>query len=195
MSSIINSLKTWLGLILLCLPLSALGANEGQFLVGVLGGNVTLTGDVGDAGGNGLGYGAGLGYAVRDDIIAQFQYIQSDHDRVQHQEISAGADIRVSGFDAAVTFVSAGVVLASNEVDFDLQNLTTETVSSDAFGIYFGGGLDFELSKNFEVGLQARYNYVFETEEEVSGMQSKIVESNFSVLARLQIYFGESKLW
>ncbi len=174
----------------------AQAADEGQFMVGALGGNVSLLGDVGEEGGNDLGYGGLLGYAVRDDILANIQYIRSEHKDLSHSEISAGADVLVGLIDPAYTYVSFGVTLVSNEVDFTLPSLIKEKVSSEAFGVYFGGGVDFEITKNLMLGLQGRYNYVFETEEEVNGLSQKIVESNITILARLTFFFGnEIQAW
>jgi hypothetical protein len=72
------------------------------------------------------------------------------------------------------------------------QNLE---VSGQAFALYAGGGIEFELNPSLAFGLQGRYHVAFEAKDRVNNVETPIVQDTYSVLARMIYTFGSSKPW
>lgn len=169
---------------------------EGQVQLGLLGGNVTLLKDVGDSGSNALGYGVMAGVYSRDDLSFNLAYLMSDHDAVKHNEVNMGVDYYFNSFDGGAPFLSGGIVLSNNRMTIPQSvSLNAGEVSSSAFGLYAGGGVDFQLNSNIRAGVAAKYNFVFDADKNYGGTEFKTVQDNFTVLARIMFAFGKSTWW
>lgn len=169
--------------------------SEGQYSLGVLGGQIGLTGDVADHDKAGdLGVGVLAGYSVRDDIFFNLQYHRAEIGAVEHSAFGAGADFYLLGADATRPFLSAGLALLSNTIGFRVGAQNVD-MSASAFALYAGGGLEFELTPALGFGLQARYHVAFEATDRVNNVETPIVQDTYSVLARVIYTFGSSKPW
>lgn len=164
---------------------NAFAIEEGRFDLGVMGGHVGLLEDVGDIAGDSLGYGATLGVYAVDGLRIGVGYLMSDHDELKHSELFAGADIYLAGAEAIHPYISAGASLLTN--DFEATD-----VSESAFGLYAGGGVDFEVSSGLMLGLQGRYQFAFDAETEYAGESYPVVQDSVTVMARLLFLFGKS---
>lgn len=175
---------------------SALAMLEGQYSLGVLGGQVGLTGDVADVDkGGGLGLGFVAGYSVTDDLFFNLQYHQADLGKVKHSVFAVGGDFFLDGPEAMRPYVAAGLGLLSNTIDFGMSGLQKLEPSSQAFALYLGAGFDFQLTRAMSFGLQGRYHFAFEAEESVEGETRPIVQNTYSVMARWIYTFGSSTTW
>ncbi len=190
-----RSFRTLLLSVMLLAP-PAFSMNESQYSLGLLGGHIALTGEVSEVDKQG-GLGVGLlgGYAVRDDLFFNIQYYQASLGQVKHSAFTVGGDFYLMGPDAAAPYVSAGLGLLSNEVDFGRVGAQKAEISAEAFALYLGGGVEFELTSAMRFGLQARYNFAFEAKENVAGTPRTVVQDSYSVLARWIYVFGSPKPW
>ena len=132
---------------------------------------------------------------VSNDLLFNFQYHRVDLGQVKHSALTVGGDFYLMGPDATAPFLSAGLGLLTNKVDFGLIGAQRMETEAQAFSLYIGGGFDFQLSRAMTFGLQARYNFVFEAKETVGGTPRAMVQDTYSVLARWMYTFGTSKAW
>lgn len=163
---------------------------EGRYQLGVMGGNVSLQGDVGRNQSNALGVGGLVGVFVRDSLAFNLSYLRSTHDGLSHSEVAAGVDGYLGSNNGILPFVSGGFVFASNS-----WTTNGTSYSGDAFGLFAGLGVDFDLNKNLRAGISFKHNFMFDAEKTISNVKVKTVEDNSSVVARLTYAFGESSWW
>ena len=189
-------MRVTLGILLLALSSLALSATanafeEGKFQVGVTGGNSTFYGDVKDrTSGNALAGGALIGFYANDALAFNIGYLSSSPNNLRHSEITAGVDGYFSGTEGILPYLTGGVVLVSNTF-----RTPTANYSGDAFGLYGGAGLDFDLGKNLRAGVALRHNFVFDADKTIASTKVKTVQDNTNVLARIMFSFGESTWW
>lgn len=166
--------------------LKAFGADpkEGDFRVGVTAGNVGLLKDVGDDAGNAIGFGVVFDYNIADEFFFEGSYVQSSHDKLDHQEYNFGVGQFFESYETAYFYWAAGVLFATNEIE-----ITSLKAKDTGFGLYGGLGVDIYTAKNITFGLQARYNKIFEKEKNVSGNDIKIVQDFYTVLFKVQYTF------
>lgn len=177
-------------MLLLGLTGQAKAFEEGRYQLGVMGGNVSLQGDVGRNQSNALGVGVLAGVFVRDSLAFNLSYLKSTHEGVDHSEVAAGVDGYLGSNNGILPFLSGGFVFASNS-----WNNAGTHISGDAFGLYAGVGVDFDLNKNLRAGVNFKHNFMFDAEKTYSGTKVKTVEDNSTVMARLVFAFGESSWW
>jgi hypothetical protein len=161
----------------------AFAIDENQIRVGLQGGHVGLMQDVGTRYGNALGFGGFGNYTVSSEMQFEIGYLSSSHNGLRHQEISTGLNFYFNSYDAAYFSALAGV-------DFIGHDLPDERTTSSGFGLYGGLGVDFELGKHFNAGLQGKYHWAFDTEvTNTAGQRVKGVQSFATVLLRVMYVF------
>lgn len=156
----------------------------GQFRISGLLGQVGLLGDPGDGGANALGLGASLAYHLEDNLALEMRYLGSSHSDVDHREISFGAEYYFDDYEKAYPHIVGGMSFLNN--DFGPAD-----ISGDAVGIYLGGGLTFDINRQFKVGPEVRYVKAFSSEGRIAGREVDTVADNYSLLLRLQYILGE----
>jgi hypothetical protein len=163
--------------------LPAFAIDENEIRLGLQGGHVGLLQDVGSRYGNALGFGGFANYTVSSEMQFEVGYLSSSHSGLRHQEISTGLNFFYNSYDAAYFSVKGGV-------DFIGHDLPTERVTSSGFGLYAGLGVDFELGKRFNAGLEGKYHSAFDTEvTNTAGTRVKGIQSFVTVLLRLMYVF------
>ncbi len=165
-------------------PASAKG--NGTFRLGLLAGQVSLLGDVADADANSVGMGVTGGLYTAENLALEAAYLASSHTDVNHNEVSVGANYYLGDYRAAYPNLSAGVAFISNKIK-------AAGITGDGFGLYAGGGWDFELTAKLTVGLQARYNLAFEGKTRVNGVDVTTVDDSVTVLLRLLYAFDSAE--
>jgi hypothetical protein len=156
---------------------------ESELRIGAQGGNVNLLGDVGNSGQNGMGFGAVVDYAVTEEILFEVGYLTSAHESVNHTDLSLGINLNLNNYDVAYGYVSGGASFLSN-------SFSNPSITGSAFGVYVGGGFDFELGRNFVTGIQLKHQKAFEATKSVSGVAVKTVQDSTTVLLRFMFTFG-----
>jgi len=125
-------------------------------------GNVALTGDLGNAFSNAIGFGVDLGLRTNSllDVTAHFQH--SSHsggtDGMSLNDLFLSADVhllQVNDFDFALAF-GPGFYFFNAAAAGNLPSL-----SHTNFGLNFGALGDVVVSDNFRIGLDGRYHAVF----------------------------------
>ncbi|MCM2280437.1 MAG: porin family protein [Bdellovibrionaceae bacterium] len=175
-----------LAVAILCVPHSLWAKEDGAFRLGLLAGQVALLGDVGNADSNGVGLGATGGVYVSPTLALEASYLSSSHTDVDHNELSFGANYDLGDYTTGYPNLVGGVTFISNK-------LKPANVTGDGFGLYAGGGWDFELSPQITAGLQARYNLAFEGKTRVNGVDVTTVDDSVSVLLRFLYYFDSAE--
>ncbi|MGE3973655.1 MAG: outer membrane beta-barrel protein [Bdellovibrionales bacterium] len=161
----------------------AFAIDEHEVRLGVQAGHVGLQQDVGSRYGNALGFGVFGNYTTSSEMQFEIGYLSSSHNGLRHQEISTGLNFYFNSYDAAYFSALAGV-------DFIGHDLPTERATSSGFGLYTGLGVDFELGKRFNAGLQGKYHWAFDTEvTDPSGQRLKGIQSFVTVLLRVMYVF------
>lgn len=166
---------------------------EGAVRLGVQAGQVGLLSDVGSFSGssNNLGAGVLVGYSATDDMVFEIGYLSSNHSNVAHQEVNLGLDYYLGSYNALYPQLIAGASFIGNTLTDTSPSGNNAKVGSNAFGLYFGGGVDFELGQHMAMGLQAMYTKAFESTVVLpSGPSVKGVQDSFTVLLRLMYQFG-----
>ena len=165
---------------------AATAADEGQFRLGGQLGHVGLLQEVGSRVSNAIGMGVFAGYHASADMMLDLGYLTSKHDDLKHSEFNVGMGYYFGGYDMLYPHFLAGVVFANNNfVDNSLPTSAIDT-TSNAFGLYAGMGFDFEIGKNLNMGLLARYNKIFETSVRLAnGNTRAAVQDNLLVLFRV----------
>ncbi len=157
--------------------------DEGDVRLGVVGGNVSLLGDVGSGGQNSLGAGGIFGYQLMDDIVFNIIYLKSDHTNigVKHSDLSLGVDYYTGGDGTIAYYVSGGAALLSNNFS------ATPANDSSAMGLYLGAGIDFQVRPQFMFGLKFKYNKAFEAKVGTT----TTVQDSIDVLAAVEFVLGK----
>lgn len=157
---------------------------EGALRLGVVAGHVGLLKDVGAASGNAVGIGGYLGYNASDDMTLDITYTSSGHTNLNHTSFTLGVSYTIAVYDQLHTFLSGGV-------DFTQHNMTNYNLTSNGFGLYFGGGVDFEVGPKFLLGLQALYHNMFDTTVNPSGVgERKAIQDYATVMVRAAYLLG-----
>lgn len=153
--------------------------DKGQFRFSGILGQVGLLGDPGDRGANALGFGVGAAFQVEENLAFDIRYMGSNHSNASHTDISVGAEYYFGDYTNAYPHAQLGMSFLSNEIK-------NADISGDAVGIYVGGGLSFELSKNMMIGPEVRFVKGFEAKSNVNGVDVTTVGDNYSILLRFQ---------
>jgi hypothetical protein len=156
----------------------AQAADAGQFHLGVSAGQVGLLNDPGADGANGLGVGISAGYMLRSNFELEMQYLGSDHSSVEHGDISVGANYYLSDYENAYPHISGGMSFLTN-------HFNGQAASGTAAGLYLGGGLGFELSRDWTLGPEVRYQKAFESHGRVAEVDRITVGDSYLILMRL----------
>ncbi len=175
-------LLTLLAIAAMWLPHTSVAQPEGTFRLGVVAGQVGLLGDVGNQDSNSIGFGVTGGLYLRDDLALEANFVSSQHTDVDHNELAFGANYYLGDYTYAYPNLAAGVSFISNKIK--AANLT-----GDGFGLYVGGGWDFELTSRITAGLQARYTLAFEGKSRVNNVDVTTVDDSVSVLLRFMYRF------
>ena len=168
-----------LSLAVFALPNKASAYEKGQFRFSGVLGQVGLLGDPGDRGANALGFGVGAAFQVEENLAFDLRYMGSNHANVSHTDISVGAEYYFGDYTNAYPHAQLGMSFLNN----DIKNAD---ISGDAVGIYVGGGLSFELSRNLMIGPEVRFVKGFESKSTVNGVDVTTVGDSYSILLRLQ---------
>jgi len=152
--------------------------DQGDMRLSVLGGNIALLGDVTSGGQNKIGFGGSFSYLVSDDMAFDIGYVSSSHTNVSHSNVTLGVDYYTGGDETNVFYVSGGIGFINNKLE-------TPAITGSGMSLYLGGGVDFQIRKNFLFGLQFKYNKAFEATDTVAGQEIKTVQDTIMVLAKL----------
>lgn len=176
----------------LLLPAAGNAFNKGTWRVGALAGQIGVQGDVGktQAGAtdpNSVGFGLTAGTYVDEELAVEGSLIFSSHENLEHTNLSFGANYYFGDYVAAYPNAVAGVSFISNEVQ-------DTKVSGDAFGLYLGGGFDFELNPQITTGIQLRFTKAFEeSKATANGVQVATAGDTFMVLLRAMYTFDSAE--
>ncbi len=169
----------------------AFAVDEGDVRLGVMAGHVGLMGDVASGRSNSLGYGAVFGYASSDQMIFELGYLQSAHDNLTHSEMLVGLNYYLGSYDALYPQITGGVSFLSNKFRDTTNPIPNTDISSNGFGLYFGGGIDFEMGSHLLAGIQGRYNKAFDTTVTLAnGSSVKAIQDNITVMLRVIFTLG-----
>jgi opacity protein-like surface antigen len=160
------------------LSIQAHAADSGQFHLGVSAGQVGLFNDPGADGANGLGAGLSVGYMLDSSFELELQYLASSHTNIDHSDISVGANYYLSDYEHAYPHISAGMTFLTN-------HFKGQGASGTAAGLFLGGGLGFELSRDWTLGPEVRYQKAFESHGHVGGLDQITVGDSYMILLRL----------
>ena len=162
------------------------GPKADTFKVGALFGNVALTNDgtTPDIGKNSIGLGAIFGYSIEDELSFEFSYITSDHDDLDHKDLSLGVNYYFNSYEPFYYNFSGGASFTENELSG-----ATATGKDSAFGLYAGVGADVFTKRDLIIGLQARYYKMFSSEKSISTVNYNIVDDYYTVMARMMFQF------
>ncbi len=178
--------KSLIASLVFVFSVSAFAIDEGDIRVGVIGGNISALGDIGNNGQNALGGGAIFSYLIASDLAFNLSYLLSSHDgtyKLKHSDLSVGVDYYTGGDGTVAYYVSGGAGLLSNKLTY----LATD-YSASAMALYLGGGLDFQVRSNFLFGLKFKYNKAFDAT--TTGVPFKTVQDTINVLATVSLVFG-----
>lgn len=164
-------------------PSAASAAEVGQFRLGALLGQVGLSGDPGSGGNNAIGLGVLGGFRLDDQLALDIQFLSSSHSRVDHRELSVGADYYLGDYEKASPHISVGMTFNNNR-------FKDASFTGDAAGLYIGGGLEFELNPGLTIGPEVRYQKAFEATAKINNVDTKTVQDSYSLLLRLLYQFG-----
>lgn len=167
-------------------PSIGFAASEpGHFRIGALLGQVGLFGDPGSGGANAIGVGAVAGYRLDESLALDLSYLQSSHDRVDHQDISVGADYYVGDYETAYPHLSAGMSFITNK-------FKDAAATGTAAAVYIGGGLELEIQRGLTIGPELRFQKSFEASGKVGNTDVKTVQDSYTLLIRLLYQLGEN---
>lgn len=155
----------------------------GHFRLGFLAGQVGLFGDPGSGGANSVGYGLEVGYRLDERLALTMHYVSSSHTRVDHRDLSVGADYFLGDYETASPHLSFGMSFIGN-------SFKDVAAAGDAAGIYIGGGLDFEVTPSLTIGPQVFYQKAFESTTKVGATDLKTVQDSYMVLLRVLFQLG-----
>jgi len=157
-------------------------AAQGFYAVGLRGGYIGLTSDLADEYDNGAGAGLRLGYWLDEDVALELDYLQGDFDA----EGSDEGELKLDAFEACARYSPLSEELVQPYAAFGAGFYAYDTDPSapggDAtcFGVLVGIGADlvYPLSQRADlgVGLEARYNLVFQNKEAGVDMGSDIYQ-------------------
>lgn len=173
-----------IGLLVLTFPLQSIAAEAGQFRVGAGVGQIGLLDDPSTGGGNAVGYQALVGYQIEDNLALDISYAFSSPNRVDHSDLTVSGDYYFGDYETSYPHLSAGISFISNR-------FKDVSVTGDAVALQFGGGLEFELSRNFRVGPEIRYQKAFEAKALVNDQEITSVGDSYLVLLRFLYYFNQ----
>lgn len=166
------------------------GPKADTFKLGAVFGNIALGGDTTDnvsgASKNSIGVGAVLGYSIEDELSFELSYIQSSHDKIDHQDINLGVQYYFNSYEPFYYGLTGGVAFVTNEV---AANGTDPSIDDTAFGLFIGAGADVFTKRGLVIGLQARYYKMFGSEIDYKGSKVTLVDDHYSILARVLFQF------
>jgi hypothetical protein len=178
-------------LILVCISILSLtsrafaeGPTADTFKLGAVVGNIGLTDSAYGSSKNGIGLGGIFGYSLEDELSFEMAFIQSSHDKLDHQDISLGVQYYFYSYEPFYYGLTGGVSFTTNEID----NGGVKT-DDTAFGLFIGAGADVYTKRSLIVGLQARYYKMFGSEVNISGANYKLVDNYYAILARVLFQF------
>ncbi|OQW54653.1 MAG: hypothetical protein A4S09_05715 [Proteobacteria bacterium SG_bin7] len=176
-------MRSLLSLLVFVASINSFAIDEGDVRFGLMGGNVSLLGDVGSGGQNSLGVGGIFGYQILNDIVFNVMYLSSDHKNIniKHTDLSVGVDYYTGGDGTVAHYVSGGAGMLSN--NFTL----TPNLDSSAMALYLGAGIDFQVGSNFLFGLKFKYNKAFDAK--VGNIAT--VQDSVNVMAVAEFVLGK----
>jgi|GEM_PF-4624837 len=176
-------MKLLISALLVFLSLQTHALERGTLRVAALAGQVGLFGDPGNSGANALGLAGSAGFQVSEPLALELRYLGSNYSDVNHRDLSVGAEYAFADFESGFPHVQAGMSFIQNE-------FKKGAITGSAAGIYIGGGLDFELARNLQIGPEVRYVKAFTTHQQVSGVDQDTVSDNYSVMLRISYLIG-----
>ncbi len=166
------------------------GPKTDTFKVGAVVGNIALSGYAGDSANsssrNSIGVGGVLGYSIEDELSFELSYIQSSHDKVNHQDINLGVQYYFNSYEPFYYGFTGGVAFVTNEIEAHSGNPSQEDT---AFGLFIGAGADVFTKRSLIIGLQARYYKMFGSEVDYGGSKIELVDNHYTILARILFQF------
>lgn len=180
----------------LLVPSTGFSFTKGTWRIGALAGQVGLQGDVGRAtiganagktDPNSTGFGLTAGSFVDESLAFEGSVVMSSHDNADHTNVSFGGNYYFGDYVAAYPNVVGGVSFLSNKIK-------DTNVSGDGFGVYLGGGFDFELSPALTIGIQLRYTKAFqESTASANSVSIATADDTFMVLLRALYTFDSAE--
>jgi hypothetical protein len=171
-------MKFLISALLICLCVNAKAIERGTLRVSALAGQVGLFGDPGNGGANALGLAGSAGFQVSDALALELRYLNSSHSDVNHGDLSVGGEYAFGDFESGYPHGEIGMSFIHNE-------FKSGSISGDAAGLYIGGGLDFELARQLQIGPDVRFVKAFTTHGQVNGVDTTMVGDNYSVMIRI----------
>lgn len=168
------------------LVMPAQAAEIGDWRLGVQAGQVGLQGDVGNDDENSVGFGITGGTYLREDLVFEADFLSSSHTGVDHHQLSFGGNWYFGDYVAAYPNIAAGVSFVSNKIKSIDQ-------TGEGFGVYLGGGFDFEITPRITTGIHLRYLKAFEGKTVIAGQEYTTVDDVAMVLLKIVYYFGSEQ--
>lgn len=152
----------------------------GSLRFGLEAGQITLLQDLGKRSGSATGLGIFGSYASDENVVFEVAFLKSEHTKLRHIEVPVGFHYYFTQ-SLIQPYATAGLVFISNVLDESPVEL-----SSSGFGVYLGGGADYEVIEHGFVGLQLRYVKGFEQTVQLSdGSRFSSLQDNTDLLLRL----------